>query len=472
MFQTIIYSAERIASERCEEVGTTVGYNVRLDSRCSNQTQLLFVTPGVLLRRFQSDPELGEFTHVIIDEIHERDKYTEFLMIALRELMNRRKDLTVVLMSATIQTNELMEYWSSAGSFHAEDNGDDSVLSEYDDRDQDHRPAEINIPGRTFPVQEFFLEDVLTMTGFVNDSSTYFGDGMDELESNLAALLNKQGINNGQKKNIKNSIQSQPGHTIELSLTCPICNKKGFQSAEEFGAHVALCDGGGQYDAIALEEKVRNVDVSLPKPMENSGDNEEDFIEYMEEEEEEEEQQTELDNDDIDGLRMGKWDGESPFGVADNIEIGNQSTLTEEELLNRYQTVHDDERIDNELVVEIMKYICKSSFGDGAILIFLPGWQEISELTLLLENTAPFWDNSKYSVLPLHSGIPSREQRLVFQRPRQGIRKIVLATNIAETSITIDDVAFVIDSGRAKEKVSIIYCTLCTNSNFNTNAKL
>jgi len=86
------------------------------------------------------------------------------------------------------------------------------------------------------------------------------------------------------------------------------------------------------------------------------------------------------------------------------------------------------------------------------VLIFLPGWQEISELSLLLDSTHPFNDRSKFSVLPLHSGIPSKEQRLVFQRPRQGVRKIVLSTNIAETSVTIDDVAFVIDSGRAKEK--------------------
>ena len=100
--------------------------------------------------------------------------------------------------------------------------------------------------------------------------------------------------------------------------------------------------------------------------------------------------------------------------------------------------MHDDETIDNELILEILDYIVKH--GDGGILVFLPGWQEISELTMMLESTAPYNNKMRYLVLALHSGIPSREQ------------KIVLSTNIAETSLTIDDIVYVVDSGRAKEK--------------------
>lgn len=377
----------------------------------------MFVTPGVLLRKFQSDPGLGEFTHIIIDEIHERDKHTEFLMIALRELLDRRSDLNIILMSATIQTNELMEYWSSAGL-----------------------PSEINVPGRTFPVQEFFLEDALHMTGFVNDSSKYFVDPMDDIEASLARLLN-----NG----------SQAKQDIEPDLICIMCGKKGFKSPEELGTHVALCDGagsGGIIDALALEERVRSarMTVTSMRPNIEPFDDEE----VISLEEEVMKVYDDADDEDIFGLREGKWDGESPFAVSDNLALGSATTLTEEEMLNRYQTVHDDQQIDNELILEVIKFICKSSYGDGAILIFLPGWQEISELILILESTSPFADKSKFLLLPLHSGIPSKEQRFVFQKPRQGVRKIVLATNIAETSITIDDVAFVVDTGRAKEKVS------------------
>lgn len=402
--------------------------------------------PGVLLRKFQSDPDLSEFSHIIIDEIHERDKYTEFLMIALRELINRRKDLTIVLMSATIQTNELMEYWSSVGSsMHADD-----ITIDIDG----HRPAEIHIPGRTFPVQEFFLEEVLTMTGFVNDSSSYFGNGIDEVEANLEALLSQQNSNNMNLGKKQKGWQSQLS-SVSPSLTCIICGKPGFKTPEELGTHMALCTGGGDglQSLLELEQKVRtaNIDkVYTPMPGCDVVDDD-DCYDEMEVDEEIDEA---FEEDEEDGLLMGKWDGESPFGVADNLDTGNSSTLTIEEMLNRYQTVHDDEQIDYELIVEVMKYVCKSSYGTGAILVFLPGWQEISELTMLLENTAPFGDQTQFSILPLHSGIPSKEQRLVFQRPRRGVRKVVLSTNIAETSITIDDVAFVIDAGRAKEKVS------------------
>lgn len=62
---------ERVAAERCVEVGRDVGYSIRLEARVSDSTALTFVTTGLLLRRLQEDPDLQGVSHVVIDEVHE-----------------------------------------------------------------------------------------------------------------------------------------------------------------------------------------------------------------------------------------------------------------------------------------------------------------------------------------------------------------------------------------------------------------
>eukprot|EP00439_Symbiodinium_sp_Y106_P023923 s2755_g2.t3 len=87
----------------------------------------------------------------------------------------------------------------------------------------------------------------------------------------------------------------------------------------------------------------------------------------------------------------------------------------------------------------------------GGILVFLPGWDDIDRLRKQLRCNGIFSDPNRYWILPLHSQIRLEQQREVFLKPPPGVRKIVLSTNIAETSVTIDDIEVVIDCGRAKE---------------------
>lgn len=82
----------------------------------------------------------------------------------------------------------------------------------------------------------------------------------------------------------------------------------------------------------------------------------------------------------------------------------------------------------------------------GAILCFLPGWEEITLVRRLLES------NRRLEVLCLHSRLQVSEQRKIFGRPQEGKRKVILATNIAETSVTIDDIIYVVDTGIHKEQ--------------------
>ncbi|CAK0808372.1 unnamed protein product [Prorocentrum cordatum] len=107
--------AERVAFERGEPVGRSVGYSVRGDSSPPNRGlrggTMEFCTVGILLRRLQRDPLLKEVSHVLVDEVHERDLMTDFLLILLKELLCVRSDLRVVLMSATLDVHTFTGYF-------------------------------------------------------------------------------------------------------------------------------------------------------------------------------------------------------------------------------------------------------------------------------------------------------------------------------------------------------------------------
>lgn len=139
--------AERIAQERTERIGQTAGYNIRLESKRSDNTRILLVTTGILMRRLLLDRSLSDITHIFVDEVHERDINTDFLLIVLKQLLDMRPDLKVILMSATLNASLFESYFKSYGS------------------------VAIHIPGRTFPVTSYFLEDALEHTGFTVEAT-------------------------------------------------------------------------------------------------------------------------------------------------------------------------------------------------------------------------------------------------------------------------------------------------------------
>ena len=99
----------------------------------SDNTRLLFCTTRVLLRRLQSDAELSKVTHVIVDEVHERDLQSEFLLVVLKQLLVKRSELKLVLMSATADSDLFCNYF--------------------------HQCPQISVPGRLFPIETLHLED-------------------------------------------------------------------------------------------------------------------------------------------------------------------------------------------------------------------------------------------------------------------------------------------------------------------------
>ncbi|KAL3991831.1 protein phosphatase PTC7 [Sarotherodon galilaeus] len=303
--------AERVAAERAESVGNgnSCGYQIRLQSRLPRrQGSILYCTTGIILQWLRSDPLLSSISHLVLDEIHERNLQSDVLLIIVKDLLNLRDDLKIILMSATLNAEKFSQYFDNCPMIH--------------------------IPGLTFPVEEFLLEDIIEMT-------RYRPQNQDRRPSW------KRGFWQG-----RNSRPEKEEKEAEYKESWP-CYARTLQ---------------GRYSDTTIEAL---------------------------------------------------------------------------EILDR------DEKIDLDLILALIRYIVLNE-EEGAILVFLPGWDNISTLNDLLMAQQMF-RSDRFVIIPLHSLMPTVNQTQVFKRPPPGVRKIVIATNIAETSITIDDVVYVIDGGKIKE---------------------
>ena len=119
--------AERVAAELKEPVGGTVGYRHRFGRKISDRTRISFMTDGVLLAETRHDPLLKAYDAIIIDEAHERSLNVDFLLGILKRILSRRRDLKVVVSSATLDTERFAAFFGGV-------------------------PA-VTVPGRLFPVE-------------------------------------------------------------------------------------------------------------------------------------------------------------------------------------------------------------------------------------------------------------------------------------------------------------------------------
>lgn len=186
--------ARRVAEEFGEPVGETVGYAVRGDARvCPRRTRVTFVTTGVLLRRLARDPTLRGVSHVFVDEIHERTADADFLLAHLRDVLvdqwfakgasspasspeGEKNKLRVVLMSATMASATLREYFASSFPKSAP-----SIPTPH-------------IEGRAFPVEERFAEAYVSSSEkktrtFRRDKNDIASDAFEKYSRALLASL-------------------------------------------------------------------------------------------------------------------------------------------------------------------------------------------------------------------------------------------------------------------------------------------
>uniref|UniRef100_A0A672ZPM5 Putative ATP-dependent RNA helicase DHX57 n=1 Tax=Sphaeramia orbicularis TaxID=375764 RepID=A0A672ZPM5_9TELE len=333
--------AQRVAQERAESLGNTVGYQIRLESVRTSATRLLYCTTGVLLRRLEGEVDLKGITHVIVDEVHERTEESDFLLLVLKDLTVQRPDLKIILMSATLNANLFSEYFYNCPTVHI--------------------PVNLFRPLLTF----FGLSLFLFSSYVIEDGSPYMRSG-------------------------KQNMSSASGR-------------------------------GG---------KVEQRDI-----VDDLGDDVWNFMSFC----------------------------KKDF-VKDSIP---DQQLSLQELTVRYKGVlrksvlktiaaMDLDKINMDLIENLLEWIVdgKHNYPPGAVLVFLPGLAEIKMLYEQLQSNRMFNNRGakRCVVYPLHSTLSNEEQQAVFSRPPEGVTKIIISTNIAETSVTIDDIVYVIDSGKMKEK--------------------
>lgn len=124
--------AARVAREMHCKLGHEVGYSIRFEDCTSDKTILKYMTDGMLLREFLGDPSLSGYTCLMIDEAHERTLHTDVLFGLVKDVARERKDLKLLISSATLDAQKFAEYFDDAPIF--------------------------KIPGRRYPVDIFYTK--------------------------------------------------------------------------------------------------------------------------------------------------------------------------------------------------------------------------------------------------------------------------------------------------------------------------
>ncbi|KAK8047993.1 hypothetical protein PG996_016057 [Apiospora saccharicola] len=298
---------------------------------------ITFCTTGILLAQIKADADgvLNYASHIVIDEVHERDLDTDYIIAMLKKSINARQKSglpvpKVVLMSATLDTELFANYLGTPRS------GREKISVQ---------APSISVPGRTFPIQNRFLDDIMP----------------DLYESHLSAM--------------ENLLQEQ--FKVKRYLD------------QEIGAQLVV--------AVSTE-------ANPPK-------------------------------------------GEPPSDQANKVDGRGRSAA------NISAEEQHEEFVPVQLVAAVVARIVETT-ETGAILVFLPGLKEILDTERALGDdifNVGFRSKYKFRVHRLHSSVPREEQNAVFEDPPPGCRKIILSTNIAETSVTVPDVQHVVDAGKLRE---------------------
>uniref|UniRef100_A0A087Y4G0 ATP-dependent RNA helicase DHX29 n=1 Tax=Poecilia formosa TaxID=48698 RepID=A0A087Y4G0_POEFO len=222
-------SAMSLASRVSQELGcddgpgsksSLCGYQIRMENLSGDWTRLLYCTTGVLLRKLQQDRHLSSLTHIIVDEVHERSVQSDFLLTILKDVVMKRSDLHLILMSATVDCDKFSSYFN--------------------------RCPVVSIPGRTFPVEfvHFAINPTVEHTYFTLNS------GLEHcLQANHSKTLNMPVLHK---------------RTFEMSVWVPGGLPEPGPGCSSASVRQQRCEPAEKaFKLQSLIEEVTNLDLSL-----------------------------------------------------------------------------------------------------------------------------------------------------------------------------------------------------------------
>ena len=118
--------ANHVSTAMCVKVGTVVGYKCGMHGKYNDHTRVLYMTDHTLLNECIADPTFSRYSCLVIDEAHERSLHTDTLLAFIKQCLSKRKDLKVIITSATIDPQTFIQYFGEC-------------------------PV-VKVPGRTYPV--------------------------------------------------------------------------------------------------------------------------------------------------------------------------------------------------------------------------------------------------------------------------------------------------------------------------------
>ncbi|KAH0992288.1 hypothetical protein GBA52_003771 [Prunus armeniaca] len=424
----VLATAKRVAYELGLHLGKEVGFQVRYDKRIGESCSIKFMTDGILLRELQNDFLLKRYSVIILDEAHERSLNTDILIGMLSRVIRAREEkyaeqqrevlsgrtistgqqifpLKLVLMSATLRVEDFM---SGRKLFC-------------------NPPPVIEVPTRQFPVTIYFSSRT--------KEEDYIGQACKKVLA-IHKRLPRGGILvfvTGQRE-------------VEY-----LCRKLRRVSKERFKK---TSEGDIRSDVTEVSERSSTEEIDMKEINEafevhgNSADHQTDRFGYNDED------QFDIDDDGLDD----SYDSETESELEIIGDYGDSFIQASPEIDGDVENVLGEEGGITQLKAAFEALDAKTSFNFNSdekqpISVTPNACHNQSNPSMgkkngFEENTSP----GTLHVLPLYAMLHAKDQLRVFEEVREGERLVVVATNVAETSLTIPGIKYVVDTGREKVK--------------------